>query len=231
MSPPYLVSLNAREGEFVREGQVIARFDSRQLREELGQAEAKWGEQEQLAASYNQQMRQGNPSAAIAEQLRRKANSAQTQAKQYKAQVDQYNERLSSIQDQTAPRDGFVMGLPMQEQLGRQFERYDQQNKPVCLIGDPKQLIIQVPISPVDYRLLQGELPEGGSVPVAIYVKGRTDKQFSGVITQLPQSDAKEVPMPLTQRGGGPLAVRQSGEEGAAGHPVSSSVFDRSRAD
>ena len=216
----YLVSLNAREGEFVRAGQVIARFDSRQLREQLGEAEAKYVEQLQLASSYNQLMRQGNPSPASIEQLKRKANTAQAQAKQYKAQVDQLTERLNDLQDQIAPRDGYVMGLPTQEEIGKQFDRNYQQNKPVASIGDPTQLLIQVPISPVDYRLLQEDLPEGGMVPVSIYVKGRTDKIFSGVIRSLPHSDAKQVPMPLTQRGGGPLAVRQSGDEGEEVTPL-----------
>ena len=210
---------------------MIARFDSLELREQLDEAVAKENEKARLADLYNQQLRSGSLDVETTAQLKRQANSAELEADRYMANVEQLTDQLNASQDQIAPRDGYVMGLPTQEDLGKQFDRNYQQNKPICLIGDPTQLLIQVPVSPADYRLLQDDLPQDGTIPVSIYVKGRTDQTFSGVIRRLPQSNAKQVPLPLTQRGGGPLAVRQSGERRRGSHSIGSGVLDRCRTD
>jgi putative peptide zinc metalloprotease protein len=75
-------------------------------------------------------------------------------------------------------------------------------------------------VSSLNYRLLQEDLPPGGEIAAAVYVAGRTDRVYQGRVRRLPQADSKQVPPQLTQRGGGPLAVKQSGEEGRETTPV-----------
>jgi putative peptide zinc metalloprotease protein len=43
---------------------------------------------------------------------------------------------------------------------------------------------------------------------VVIYIHGRDDHVFKGRVAPLPESEAKEVPFPLTSRAGGPVAVK-----------------------
>ena len=45
---------------------------------------------------------------------------------------------------------------------------------------------------------------------MSIYVKGRSDREFHGKLRSLPGLNASNVPVQLTQRGGGPLAVKPS---------------------
>jgi putative peptide zinc metalloprotease protein len=128
--------------------------------------------------------------------------------------------QIARMTDVVAPRDGVVMGLPKPTDVGREFDRNFVQGQPVCTVGDPGKLRVKVPVSPIDYKLLKEDLPAGGELEVSVYVSGRTDHVFKGVIRRLPESDAKQVPPQLTQRGGGPLAVKQSGERGDEVTPV-----------
>jgi putative peptide zinc metalloprotease protein len=80
----------------------------------------------------------------------------------------------------------------------------------VFVIGDPGKLLIRVPVSPQDYRLLKDDMPIKGELDVSVYVKGRSDRTFVGKVRRLPGQNAATVPIQLTQRGGGPLAVKPS---------------------
>jgi putative peptide zinc metalloprotease protein len=56
--------------------------------------------------------------------------------------------------------------------------------------------------------------PEGGvevDLPVTIRVQGRDAKTWRGRLTSLPESEAREVPMALSNRAGGPVAVKAGG--------------------
>lgn len=54
--------------------------------------------------------------------------------------------------------------------------------------------------------------PEGSSfqidLPVTLRVQGRDAATWQGRLTQLPESEAREVPLALSSRGGGPVAVK-----------------------
>ena len=65
---------------------------------------------------------------------------------------------------------------------------------------------------PSDYHLLQSDMADGRTLPVSIRVPGRGAEIIEGRITQLPASDAKDLPLALTHRGGGPLAVKPSND-------------------
>jgi putative peptide zinc metalloprotease protein len=134
------------------------------------------------------------------------------------AQVQQ--DLLKTAGTLTSPRDGVVTGLPRPTELGKEFDASNTETKPFCTVGDPERLIVRLPVSPVEYRLLKQDLPAGGELAVSILVKGQAAEVIPGKLRTLPESDAKQVPIGLTQRAGGPLAVKQSGEQGADVSPV-----------
>jgi hypothetical protein len=78
-------------------------------------------------------------------------------------------------------------------------------------------VIVSEPDSPQDGHLLirpgseRGE-PEGGrplaDLDVIIRIKGRDNQTWKGKIRQLPESEAKTVPPMLSNRQGGPVAVK-----------------------
>ncbi|HET6574472.1 MAG TPA: biotin/lipoyl-binding protein [Fimbriiglobus sp.] len=218
IEPAFLTGLHVQEGQTVQQGQLIATFDSRELREQRDQAATKRDQQRRVADSLRQQLTVGDP--AQRDKVRLEADQARDEADAWARQVDLLDERLRAVSTLTAPRDGVVMGLPRRSEVGKLFDRNFQQGRPICTVGDPSKLIVRVPISAVDYKLLAEDMPARGELTASVYVAGRTDHLFTGMVRRLPQSDAQQVPYPLTQRGGGPVAVKQSGEGGQEVTPV-----------
>jgi putative peptide zinc metalloprotease protein len=216
-----LVAVPAKEGHTVRRGEVLARFDGRELREQLAAVASKRGEAQETAAFLGRQLDgERNLGSADREQIELQWKVATADAERYREEAEMLGERLRVLETLTAPRAGVVMGLPKPSETGKLFDRNYVQNKPVCTVADPGKLIVKMPVSAVDYRLLKDDLPAGGELPVSIYVNGRTDRLFRGAVRRLPESDARQVPFQLTQRGGGPLAVKQSGEGGQEVTPL-----------
>jgi hypothetical protein len=102
------------------------------------------------------------------------------------------------------------MSPPDIEEVGKTFE--PDPNRPFCGVGSPKHLRILVPVSPADYRLLKSDLEvlqrKNQDLDVTIRIQGRGSHTWQGRLTLLPEDDAREVPAPLTNRGGGPIAVQ-----------------------
>ena len=218
--PASLVALHVREGQEVKRGQLLATFDSRELREQIIAAEAKQVEEQRYADALRQQIPRLAAPERTAQGMEFEARQAEVRAQASREEVRRLQTRLATLRDQTAPRDGVVMGLPKQSDVGKLFDRNYMQAEPVCKVGDPEKLLVRLPVSPIDYQLLREDLPPGGALDVSVCAPGRTDREFHGVIRRLPESDAKQVPFALTQRGGGPLAVKQSGEGGQEVTPV-----------
>jgi putative peptide zinc metalloprotease protein len=218
IEPGYLKALYVQEGQAVREGQLLAAFDSRELHEQRAQAAAKRDEPRRLADALRQAESVGEP--AERDRTRLETAKARDEADAYARQVELLDARIQAVSSLTAPRDGVVMGLPSRSEVGKMFERNFQQTRPVCTVGDPTKLVVKVPITAVDYKLLTEDLPPDGGLTASVYVTGRTDHIFTGKINRLPESDTHQVPHPLTQRGGGPVAVKQSGEGGQEVTPV-----------
>jgi putative peptide zinc metalloprotease protein len=154
------------------------------------------------------------------EALDLQARSARTQADLYEQEKKLLDARLAGLAQLVAPRAGVVMSLPHPDEVGKLFDKYSSQGRPVCLVGDPTRLVVKVPVVPLDYRLLREDLPPGGALDVTVCVSGRTHRLYNGKLRKLPESDAKQVPLALTQRGGGPLAVKQSGDGGQETQPL-----------
>jgi putative peptide zinc metalloprotease protein len=219
--PAVLTALEVEEGQTVRQGQVLARFDSPTLQQELHAARAKEQEYRTVARDLEQRLRERDLSPAAETSLRTELAANSSKAEEAAAKANQLQRQLNDLREVRAPRDGAVMGLPRRNEIGKMFDRTFTDARPVCTVGDPSRLIVKVPVSSNDYRLLKEDLAtSAGALPVSIYVKGRTDREFEGVVRRLPESDAKHVPLTLTQRGGGPLAVKPAGEGGQETQPI-----------
>jgi putative peptide zinc metalloprotease protein len=55
---------------------------------------------------------------------------------------------------------------------------------------------------------------------VSVLMQSRSDRVFHGRLRRLPEQNARQVPVQLTQRGGGPLAVKDSGDPNAPPIPL-----------
>ncbi len=216
--PAHLVMLSVVEGQQVRQGQKIAGFDSRDLQEKIAQEKSRRDEKrEEVRVLRTAAV--GTKKVDEARQIESQIITADSEAYQHEklmAWADSERGKLNLV----APRDGVVMGLVKQSEIGKLFDKNTQQSKPICTVGDPTKLIIKVPVSPMDHKLLAEDLPRGGELMASVYVNGRTDRIFIGRVRELPKSSAKQVPYSLTNRSGGPLAVQQSGENGQELSPI-----------
>ncbi len=104
------------------------------------------------------------------------------------------------------------MGLPKVDEIGKLWSL--DQDVPFCKIGDPKKLRVIVPLPPPDYELVRENWKKlkHEKLPVTIRVQGRAEDIWQGYLSNLPEQQAKEIPMALSNRGGGPLAVKQGAD-------------------
>lgn len=212
--PGRLVELAAvaRPGRVVRKGERLARFDSEPLEVELAKAEAELAEYRQTADGLERAVGQaGGEASEAVDQLRQQARDARQKERAAADEAGLRRDRKARLAEVVAPRDGVVGLAPRPDEQGKMFDRGYAEAQPVFTVGDPTRLIVRVPVDPQTFRVLSDDLPaKGGELAATILVKGRSDREFAGVVRRLPVQNAANVPVQLTQRGGGPLAVKPS---------------------
>jgi putative peptide zinc metalloprotease protein len=212
--PAVLVALEVRPGQTVKKGQILGRFESRQLNVEKAKAtslrDAKQASAKELERSMKRAKAEGDEKAE--RQYRMQAKDAQEEANAAEKQLALLTDRWNKIRELKAPIDGVVIAAPTPDEVNKLFDKSYTEGTPVFVVGDPTKLLVRVPITPPDYRLLREDLAARGELSVSIHVKGRSDRDFAGRLRVLPAQNADTVPIQLTQRGGGPLAVKPGGD-------------------
>lgn len=202
-------------GQSVRRGEVLARFRSEELDVNLIRARSEQTEQERAHKSLTMAIAEnhGQVEDATLQGIRGQARDAEEKARTAAGQVQQILDRQARVTELRAPRDGTVVTAPKKDEVGKLFDRGYSESQPVFVVGDPTKLLIRVPVTPQHYRVLKEDLngDQGQKeLDVSVYVKGRSDRTFVGKLKQLPGQNAANVPIQLTQRGGGPLAIKPS---------------------
>ncbi|MCI0699463.1 MAG: hypothetical protein L0241_00060 [Planctomycetia bacterium] len=205
-------SLEVGPSDSVRRGQVLARFKSRTLEIELGRAKAVRDQQRREAQKLDNAVREARILGdKVAERdFADEAKRAREKAETADEEVTRLLARRERVAELKAPRGGLLVTAPKRDELGKLFDKGYAEHTPVFAVGDPSRLIVKVPITPPDYRLLKDDLAVRGVLDVSVFIKGRTDRTFTGKLRRLPAQNAATVPLALTQRGGGSLAVKPS---------------------
>lgn len=211
--PAQMVSLaDVGPGQRVRRGQSLALFKSQALEVELAHAQAVQAEQHSLANHLNATATKArsNGDAAAAERFLAEYQRARVKAETADADVARLLERRRRVREMRAPRDGVLITAPKRDEVGKLFDKGYSETTPVFAVGDPGRLVVKVPVTPPNFRVLRDDIAGRGELDVSIYAKGRSDRVFHGKVRRLPAQNAATVPLALTQRGGGPLAVKPS---------------------
>jgi putative peptide zinc metalloprotease protein len=200
-----LVALHVRDGQHVVRGQPIAEFRNPKLEADLQTA---LGNLKSAKAQYDSNQRRYKASTDPEEQkqLETEASSLNSQIIEAQSKVRLAEFEIDHLRRLDAPCDGVILGAPRTEDVGKWWEKASP--TPFCQVGDPKDLRLLVPVPPSDYHVLQQDMGKVERLAVSIHFPGRGSDVVLGQVTRLPESDAKEVPLQLTQRGGGPLAVK-----------------------
>jgi putative peptide zinc metalloprotease protein len=208
-TPGRLEELRVRDGEWVEEGAVLAKFSSRFL-------EGKLHDEEWKATIFDREI--NDLTLKLPERLGdQEMRDLKQRLNDIKANLESATARREILKKQIdqeltlrAPRSGVVMSPPHVDEVGKTFE--PDPNRPFCGIGDPKLLRVLVPVSPAEYRLLKSDLDvlqqKNQDLEVTVRIQGRGSHTWHGRLSLLPEDDAKEIPAPLSNRGGGPVAVQ-----------------------
>jgi putative peptide zinc metalloprotease protein len=211
--PARLVSLaDVGPGQRVRGGQSLALFKSEALEVELERARATQAEQRATADALKAAAvkADGMGDTAAKQRFLAEHEKARAKAETANQDVERLLARQARVREMKAPHDGVLVTVPKRDELGKLFDRGYTDTVPLFAVGDPGRLIVKVPITPPNFRVLRDDLAASGELGVSIYVKGRSDRTFSGTVRRLPEQNAANVPLALTQRGGGSLAVKPS---------------------
>ena len=214
------------EGQFVKKGTILAEFSNLDLQSEEYDAKSRYDIARQLITTYEYQFgTTTNPQEKtdLQQAIAKWRGDAEAAQLKWEMASKLNRERLTL----RAPRDGVIMGLPNKDELGktweagynpnaanRAFSMSQEDARPFCSIGDPARLRVLVPLSPDDYALVQDDLKERRKnherVPVTVRVTGRAGQTWTGEVAYLPEQEAKEIPVQLSNKVGGPLAIKPS---------------------
>jgi putative peptide zinc metalloprotease protein len=200
-----------RDGAHVERDQELAVFSSRDLDSQLAEAETNRNIHDAEVLSLETQMAS---TFDLDERRKIKLNRDRAAGERdaFAAQVRVFQAMKRELVIR-APRDGIILSPPRVDEIGKVWDK--EHTTPFCSIGDPTQLRVILPVSPADYRLLEDDTREfqenEGHLDVTIRVQGRDANTWAGELKPLPQSEAKEIPLPLSNKAGGPVAVRPGG--------------------
>src|SRR5438132_4309449 len=167
--PGILEEIKVRDGQHVQKGDLLGRLHNLQNEMHYLEAEADSkryeGEYRDLKRLLGQQTDASEESRAKLDQQATEAygkrNAALNIVNTYKMQ--------NTFLELKAPRDGVVMNPPRKDEVGKYYE----QGAVLCTVGEPEYLRVLMPVTPADYRLLQGDLDKADELPVTVRVQGR----------------------------------------------------------
>jgi putative peptide zinc metalloprotease protein len=209
-SPAVLERLYVRDGQAVKQNDILAEFRSIDL--ETGREEARSEFEIRTVSVQALQERLASATDAGERARLEVARATTTGERAYFAREAEVLDKTIKRLVLRAPRAGVVMSPPPIDEVGKLW-RHDEQS-PFCVIGDPSRLRALVPVSPADYRLLKEELVQGVALTAAIRAPGSGPSACDGQVSRLPESEAAEIPFALTTHGGGPVPAEPTPSPG-----------------
>jgi putative peptide zinc metalloprotease protein len=205
------------DGQQVERGMDLFRIWSPQLEFERQQYEKQRDAAEQLVAAIQKRLHEAGGDPATRARLQAELLDAKNEASKNANQLRVTQQRIAESEVIRAPRAGMVMGAPKPDDLHRMWDTAE--GRELCTIADPQKKRILVPVGAVDYRELRVNLerarienPSDPHLEVSILPFRRSDHEFKGRVTQLPDTDEKNLPIQLTSRGGGDIATKPGGD-------------------
>jgi putative peptide zinc metalloprotease protein len=202
--PGILEKVYVKEGQEVKKGTVLAEFRNPEMQ----------AQEDELRDNYLVQQKRVDLYAGVGKdspELEKARKQAEADRDAAKKKWEYYKANPLNRMLLRAPRSGKVMGVPKVEEINKRWEI--DQEKPFCKIADVNHLRVLVPISTSEIDLIRADLAkkklEGETLAVTVRIQGRDSETWEGRITHVPGAEAKEIPIQLSDRGGGPIALRR----------------------
>jgi putative peptide zinc metalloprotease protein len=208
--PAILQTLNVQAGQHVVKGQELAVFLDPDLEEKLVQYTAQ-AESNELMINDLRKLLSSNLDPADEARINgeiAKAAGERDSAKAHVESMEKIKRRELTI---LAPRDGIVGMTPRVDDVGRMFEgsQGGQGGQPIFTINANRRRMCMPLVTSEFNQLLEfrRRLKPGEPLKATIRIHGLDSKTWTGTIDQLDESEAKYIPMALSNRAGGPVAV------------------------
>ena len=203
--PGQLVTLNVRDGEHVKKGDILATLSNPEKQVEYLQLE---------------EQQKGHHVKSVWFNAIDSVNSRQQGQLQHQMELD-LEPAITKISEQrdklilVAPRDGQAMGVPHHETTGQ----YLKPGKPFMEIGDPKKLEAHMILDQSDVDLIVGADP---SKPPTAWVRiyGTDARPYKSIVSEVAPRNREEIPPELSNVAGGEIATKQDPKTGQA-KPIS----------
>jgi len=189
-----LVELNVRDGEWVKEGTVLAKLVNHEKQKEFVQRQAEQKINWTKAQWYGQSPEREN---------RAQARQHEQMAIELEPMIQKIAEQLGKL-TLIAIQDGQVMGVPHPETVGQWLKP----GKPFCELGDPHHLQAHLLIDQTDIDLIQ----LNRTAWVKIY--GRAEKTYKSQVTEIAKRNRDEIPPELSHLAGGEIAAEADPKTG-----------------
>jgi putative peptide zinc metalloprotease protein len=207
-----LKELRVRDGEKVQKGQLLAELTSIDLESKLAEDTTQHKIYDEQYRALRNQFNAFSGDADEGARLVAKMAEADGERSRYDIEVGRDRELISGLEFK-APRDGVVMSPPKLDEIGKFYEK----GATICSVGDPMKLRVEMPVTTREYRILERDYAEaqkqGKDLEVTIRVKGMAERTWRGRISQMPESEAKNLPVQLTTKGGGNIATKPSQQQ------------------
>jgi putative peptide zinc metalloprotease protein len=213
-----LEELNVAPGDHVVKGKVLAVFRDPDLEEKIAQARAEL----QNASDYLKSLEnQKNTTSVPSEKQQLHDEILKTTGKRNIAQASltAYQRVQQEELVIVAPRDGVVGQAPRRDDIGKMFEgsRDQQQAPPIFTVHEEGKIRLCMPLTTSDfnrlardYRAQRERNKKTGadeSLWINMRVHGLDTSTWRGSIDRLDESEAKFIPILLSSRANGPVAV------------------------
>jgi putative peptide zinc metalloprotease protein len=188
-----------RDGDFVKEGQVLAYLSNPEKQREAIDLQEKYDSHMYKALWYS----------------RSPDHESRAQRMQHDLAAHDLEPLINTVNEQivklilVAPRDGKVMGLPQPETLGQ----WVKPGKPFCKIADPHQLEARLIVDQSDIALINDQ---EGQARAWIKVYGTSETTWKSYVSEIATRNREEIPQELSNAGGGEIATKQDPKTGQA---------------
>src|SRR5262245_34252487 len=210
-----LMEVYVRDGQYVTKGTDLARFHSAQLEFDRQKFEKERDAAQQTVNALITRRAAAGGDPTTRARLEQELQKAESDLRASREALEVQEELIKKTEILKAPRNGTVMGSPKKEEIIRTWEKAEPQ--PFCMVGDRRVMRVLIPVGATDCRemrtnldRMQAERPNDAYLPATILAKNH--KEFTGRVTRLPETDEKNIPLPLTHRGGGAIATKPGGD-------------------
>ncbi|MCX7665355.1 MAG: hypothetical protein N2112_07410 [Gemmataceae bacterium] len=206
-----LIEQYAFDGDRVNAGADLARFRIPEIDFQLEKARIEVNAQETRLRSIESRLRPEPTDKTILKQLKDEKILIESALSSAKSTLEFWQSQKESCEILKAPRGGIVMNAPRREDRNKPYQKGDP--NPFCLITEPNKIRVLVPVDATQYQDIRTNLDEmknsgSGYIPVSILPKNSSDRLLMGRILKVPDTDEKNVPVSLTNKGGGTLATK-----------------------